>query len=165
MKSLVVAAIAGLLACGQPTPREQIEQLLSRKDLTQSTKVVELPDNAGYMFMAKFGADLTDVQLVYMMGGLLNYLGSQRVHVRGKVVVYAVEMPSRAASVTADYVSNELEIWYTMNDNADVYTKKIYRGNIALTIDQIVDGSAPDPSIETGKVADEFPRRGKREAA
>ena len=164
MKLVGLAVVLALLSCGQPSPKEQIQQLLSREDLIQATKYAELPEHAGYIFATQFKADLTDTQLVYLLGGLLNYLGNREVSVRGKVVVFAVEIPSRNVSVTADFVANEVEIWYTMSAAPEIYTKKTYRGRVTEVIEHIVDGSADDPDTESGHVKDEFTRQGKREA-
>jgi len=121
-----------------------------------------LPNDSGIFIAYSFKEKVTDRQAALLLTTAISVfrMTDDTSTDTDKVIIVGCTTPARSLAITADFTSNEVELWQTP-DNTH-YLKEVYRGDPQMILLYIKDGVKGQPvSKEKGKIADEvFKKRG-----
>ena len=125
-----------------------------------AVQISPLPNEAGIFVAYSFKEKVTDRQAAILLTTVIATFRMAEDNPGDKVLIVGCTTPARSLAITADFTSNEVELWQTP-DNTH-YLKEVYQGDPDMILMYIKDGVKGQPvSREKGKIADEvFKKRG-----
>jgi hypothetical protein len=155
---LTLITVIGCSIIGRPSVDDHADENamfsgVPMDELNQEPQIAEIPDHGGWMTGFHFSVDLTEQQEAYLLGGIIGVFRMSGGKTDGSVMIFLYDGKTQSASVTADFATNIVEFWSTVD--RETYTKRTYEGDPDKVLAYLSDGTCGNPKIETGRIADE----------